>query len=151
VRALTIRQPWADAITHGTKRTENRTRRTTYRGPILIHAGLTGDRAAVLAGVPVGPDKRGHVIGTAQLVGCHQATDGCCPEWGFPNCWHWELADVQALTQPVPAKGQLGLWNPPAELLAAVRDQPCPECTGAEDCHQIGCQQPTATNDPAHA
>jgi hypothetical protein len=155
VKALTIRQPWADAIVHlvgNPKRTENRTRPTKYRGLVLIHAGLTGDRVAVLAGVPVGPDKRGAVIGTAQIIGCHPGM-GCCAPWGMmqasrsePPIWHWELADVRPLAAPVPAKGQLGLWNPPAEVLAAVLDQPCPECTGAEDCHQLGCQQPAAVS-----
>lgn len=145
-KALTVRQPWADAIAHGPKRTENRTRPTKYRGLLLIHAGLTGDRAAVLAGISVGPDKRGHVIATAQLVGCHQADGQCCGKWGFPDCWHWELADVQALTAPVPAKGQLGLWTPPSEvLLAVLADGPtCSVCTGTDDCHQLGCQQAAA-------
>ena len=142
MKALTIRQPYADAIVHlveNPKRIENRTRPTKHRGLILIHAGLTGDRAAVLAGIPVGPDKRGHIIGTARIVGCH-AELGCCWPWGLPDRWHWELADVTALTVPVPAKGQLGLWTPPANVLAAVLDQPCPTCGGTDDCHQIGCQ-----------
>ena len=147
IKALTIRQPWADAIVHGTKRTENRTRPTKYRGTVLIHAGLTGDRNAVLAGIPVGPDVRGHIIGTAQLVGCHPGM-GCCAPWGRmqssrfePPLWHWELADVTALTAPVPAKGQLGLWNPTPEILAAIADQPCPTCDGTGGDHQIGCQE----------
>ena len=146
MKALTIRQPWADAIIHGAKRIENRTRPTKHRGQILIHAGLTGDRAAVLAGVPVGPDKRGHIIGIAELTGCHPGM-GCCAPWGMmqasrgePPIWHWEMDNVTALTVPVPAKGQLGLWNPTAELLAAIDAQPCPMCDGTGDDHQIGCQ-----------
>lgn len=39
LRALSIRQPWAWAITHAGKRIENRSWSTNYRGPILIHAG----------------------------------------------------------------------------------------------------------------
>lgn len=171
MKALTIRQPWADAIVHlaeNPKRVENRTRPTKYRGQILIHAGLIGDRAAVLAGVPAGPDKRGHIIGIAELTGCH-AELGCCWPWGLPDRWHWELADVQPLAVPVPAKGQLGLWNPPADVLNAVivqralslaavmqgrdpgeleqlrheawcRDAACPMCDGTGGDHQIGCQ-----------
>ncbi|MCX5285963.1 ASCH domain-containing protein [Streptomyces sp. NBC_00198] len=38
-RGLTIRQPWAFAIAEGFKTIENRTRRTNYRGSLLIHAG----------------------------------------------------------------------------------------------------------------
>jgi ASCH domain len=36
---LTVRQPWAWAIIHGGKDVENRSWRTKYRGPLLIHAG----------------------------------------------------------------------------------------------------------------
>lgn len=140
MKALTVRQPWADAIAHGPKHTENRTRRTTYRGPLLIHAGLAEDRNALPPLLTEGwPDERGYVVATAQLVGCHRADGQCCGNWGFLGCWHWELADVQALTAPVPAKGQLGLWNPTAELLAAIADQPCPVCDGTGGDHQIGC------------
>lgn len=124
IRALTIRQPWADAIAHGEKRTENRSRRTNYTGKVLIHAGLTGDReAVVIAGVWPGPDVRGAVIAVADLVGCHQAAKGCCAPWGFEDCWHWVLSDVRPLPRPIPAKGRLGLWIPDADLLAAVEAQ----------------------------
>jgi hypothetical protein len=63
------------------------------------------------------------VIATAELVGCHEAVDGCCAPWGFPDCWHWELANVQPLKHAVAKAGALGLWKPAAELLAAA-DQP---------------------------
>lgn len=45
VRALSLRQPWADAVVFGQKRIENRTAWTssTFRGAFLIHAaqGMT--------------------------------------------------------------------------------------------------------------
>lgn len=162
-------------LTENPKRVENRTRPTKHRGQILIHSALIGDRAAVLAGVPVGPDLRGHIIGTARIVGCHPGA-GCCAPWGRmqashsePAVWHWELDDVTALTVPVLAKGQLGLWNPPADVLDAVKGQltqesiaamqvrapreleqlrheawcrgdACPTCDGTGGGHQIGCQ-----------
>jgi hypothetical protein len=128
IRALTIRQPWADAITHGTKRTENR----TWQPPkkhigtrILIHAGaahdpmgrfIITDRDALNSW----PDTRGAILATATLTDCHAAA-GCCAPWGEPNVFHWELADVTALPEPVPCKGRLGLWTPPGDVLATVR------------------------------
>lgn len=122
MKALTIRQPYADAIAHGEKRTENRTRRTSYVGTVLIHAGLTGDRQAVLDGLMPGPDTRGAIIAVADLIGCHQA-DRCCKPWGFADCWHWELAAVRTLATPLLVKGQLGLWTPSDDLLAAAWEQ----------------------------
>lgn len=123
MKALTIRQPWADAIAQPSdnpKRTENRTRRTSYVGTVLIHAGLAEDVGALPPEMTADwPDTRGAIIAVADLIGCHQA-DRCCKPWGFPNVWHWELAAVRALVTPLPAKGQLGLWTPSEELLAAA-------------------------------
>lgn len=123
MKALTIRQPWADAIAHGEKRIENRSRRTNYTGTVLIHAGLGQDVNALPPEMTAGwPDTRGAIIAVADLVGCHQAAR-CCKPWGFPDVWHWELADVRVVPVRVPAKGQLGLWTPAPELLAAVEAQ----------------------------
>jgi hypothetical protein len=43
VKALSIRQPWAWLIVTGYKDIENRSWRTNYRGPLLIHAGRAID------------------------------------------------------------------------------------------------------------
>ncbi|MEU0427892.1 hypothetical protein ABZ235_30660 [Streptomyces canus] len=151
IRGLTIKQPWAFAIAEGFKLVENRSRRTNYRGPLLIHAGRVHDdavsivrhsRAAAIRFDELGGrsnlwDAREYlpsrivpppptslalsaVVATAQLVGCHEATDGCCAPWGFPHSWHWELADVQRLKEAIPKTGALGLWKPDAEVLAAI-------------------------------
>ncbi|SES04167.1 ASCH domain-containing protein [Streptomyces qinglanensis] len=127
MKALTIRQPWADAITHGSKRVENRTWTTNYRGQILIHAGATDDRHAIL---PFGentarrnyPDTRSAILAVANLTDCHAYAD-CCEPWGNWDVYHWQLSNVRPLQQPVPCKGRLGFWTPPAEVLAAVEKQ----------------------------
>ena len=51
MKAITVRQPWAWAILHGGKDVENRTRNIagSYRGPLVIHAGLALDKAAMCA------------------------------------------------------------------------------------------------------
>jgi len=43
MKALSIRQPWADLIARGIKDVENRTWSTKVRGIILIHAGKRFD------------------------------------------------------------------------------------------------------------
>jgi hypothetical protein len=127
VKALTIRQPWADAIAQpgdNPKRTENRSRRTNYTGQLLIHAGLGEDVNALPEEMTASwPDTRGAIIAVAELTGCHQAAGGCCAPWGFPDTWHWQLADVRPVPVPVPCRGQLGLWTPTPDLLAAVEAQ----------------------------
>ncbi|WP_051864904.1 ASCH domain-containing protein [Streptosporangium roseum] len=131
--ALTIRQPWAWAITHGTKRIENRTWTTQHRGPLAIHAGTRIDRGALddmrIRGTAhnlgqARPDyELGAVIAVAQLVHIHSCTRGLCSIWSAHGQHHWELTDIRPLAEPVPCKGRLGLWPLPADADAAVRAQ----------------------------
>lgn len=130
MRALTIKQPWADAIAHGEKRAENRTWEPPkkHRGTrFLIHAGaaydLMGRFIIDRAELDTWPDTRGAIIGVATLQSFHAAADGCCAPWGEPNVYHWVLTDVIALPEPVPAKGALGFWTPTEETVNAVLRQ----------------------------
>lgn len=43
LKALSIKQPWAWAISDLDKRVENRGYRTLYRGELAIHASAEGD------------------------------------------------------------------------------------------------------------
>lgn len=138
--ALTIQQPWADHIVHGghpkwgPKTIENRTWPipAKYVGlRILIHAGKTGDRRALDAGVYPGPDHRGAVIGTARLASCHLDGAACtirtpagCGPWAEREVFHWALTDVWALPMPIrDVRGAQKLWQPAQSLVAAVREQ----------------------------
>jgi hypothetical protein len=47
VRALSLTQPWATLVAIGAKRNETRSWRTTYRGPLAIHATQTIPHYAV--------------------------------------------------------------------------------------------------------
>lgn len=122
MKALSIRPPWAYAIAHLGKRVENRTWRTNYRGPILIHASSTmrNDDVRTLEAI-IGHkiDKtslcRGAIIAIADLVDCVDAAQA-------PSKWTcgptaWRLRNVRTLKAPIPASGMLGLWNPSAALI----------------------------------
>ncbi|HTE57036.1 MAG TPA: hypothetical protein VK698_39555 [Kofleriaceae bacterium] len=125
MRALTIKQPWAGAIAHQTKRVENRTWKLPAKhhgARILIHAGAERDRWAVVHGDHL--DVYSAIVAVATLTGCHWAeSDRLCSPWSQDDAYHWTLDDVIALPQPVPAKGRLGLWAPDAELITAVEQQ----------------------------
>ena len=43
--ALSIRQPWAWLVVNGYRDIENRDWPTNFRGPLLVHAGLTMTRS----------------------------------------------------------------------------------------------------------
>jgi hypothetical protein len=132
LRALTVRQPWADAIARGGKAVENRTWSAPARHVgtrFLIHAAAAPDRHAVLpleviaaGGSDVYLDHRSAIVAVATLAGCHFDA-GCCGMWGQRMVFHWQLADVVPLAVPVPAKGALGFWTPGDDVLVAVRAQ----------------------------
>lgn len=130
MKALTVKQPWADAIVHGTKRTENRTWKPSQPvgSRILIHAGAAYD--------PMGrfviddrdllqswPDARGAIVAVAEISDVHSAQSGCCAPWGQPGVYHWALSNVVALPEPVPCGGRQMLWTPSDDVLAGVRRQ----------------------------
>lgn len=114
--ALSIRQPMAWFVVAGFKNIENRSRRTHYRGPVLIHAGLnrrwfTEDGVAYFAdkyGV-VAPDELycGGIVGVAELVDC---VDQHKSKW-FTGPFGYVLKNARRL--PFRAcTGQLGLFRP---------------------------------------
>jgi hypothetical protein len=135
MRALTVQQPWAWAIFNG-KNIENRTALWSYRGPLAIHAGMRGsergfrDRRILAA---AGSSQQWHdlvygaIIGLVYLVDVHPDA-GCCRPWGesaYPehgtdkirrDIAHLVLDDPREFTEPIPCKGALGLWSPPADL-----------------------------------
>lgn len=120
VRGLTVWQPWATCIALGTKRIENRSWATAYRGLLLIHAGksldLRADQVALTRPFLRRPLPFGAILAVARLIGCHR-DDGWCSLWAQPGGWHWQLTDVIPLSKPIPYPGERGLWIPPAELL----------------------------------
>lgn len=84
MKAITIKQPWASLIVHGTKAIENRTWRTNFRGRILIHSAQSIDisRSPLLSREQfkaVGGKEEyqkhyfgncGCIIGSVEIVGC---------------------------------------------------------------------------------
>lgn len=126
MKALTIRQPWAGAIAHQTKRVENRSWKLPAKhegARILIHAGAKPDKDAVVYGEHL--DVYSVIVAVATITGCHYSDDGtCCGPWGFANTYHWELADVVKLNEPVPATGALGFWTVPDDVIAQI-EQGC--------------------------
>lgn len=126
MKALTIKQPYAGAIAHQTKRVENRSWKLPEKhegARILIHAGAKPDKWAVVYGPRL--DVYSAVVAVATITGCHfdNGNQVCCSYWAQPDRYHWELADVIALPEPVPAKGALSFWTPNEETVNAVLRQ----------------------------
>lgn len=131
MKAITICQPYAELICRGDKRIENRTWPTMYRGLILIHAGksrewLTDDGPNLDPrenyGVPLTDMAFGAFVAVARLVNCvtvdsiHAGRYDDIYPWARDHQhaegpWCWVLQDVQRLANPVPWRGQQGLWD----------------------------------------
>lgn len=124
-KALSIRQPWAWAIMNAGKNIENRPRRFNYRGPICIHASLydnadafiiaenaiweaTGGRGTGYGKGPLPSDrqKRGGIIGTAEIEDCIEASDS---PWFF-GPYGLVLKNVKPVDF-IPVRGALGLFD----------------------------------------
>lgn len=130
--AISIVQPWLDAILDLGKPVENRTWKTSYRGPLLLHAskGWDGDACDFIHGLgltpPTAAGHRGAIVGVAEFADiCSVAVDGrrCgCGGWAMPGQHHWRLARACRF-EPVAHRGSLGMWAPTPAAMTAIRSQ----------------------------
>jgi len=76
MKALSIRQPWAELIMRGVKATETRSRPTNIRGRIYLYASLgrydpaEESEWAAEYGIDIESLPRGVIVGTVELYGC---------------------------------------------------------------------------------
>lgn len=114
MKALSVRQPWAWLIVHGGKDIENRTWKTAYRGPVLIHAAkkvdLTAYNSLADEGIGLPPMEELHtggIIGRVEIVDCVSIS----PSGWFSGPYGLVLANPAALTFH-PCRGQLFFFQP---------------------------------------
>lgn len=122
--ALTLKQPWASAIFLG-KDVENRSWPTDYRGPLIIHAGKTTDPRAYRSriGRRLPHDlPAGAALGLVQIVGVETPQQPNSSPWGDRRSYRWRLFNPQPFPEPVPLRGQQGLFWPDNDELAAAVD-----------------------------
>lgn len=99
LKAISLRQPWAEAIMRGGKTKEYRHMMTQHRGPVYIYASLgrvDPEQEAEWAeqhGVDVESLPRGVVVGTVNITGCVEEVG---------DVFAWTLENPQRLSQPIP-------------------------------------------------
>lgn len=132
-RALSIRQPWMDAILYGGKRIENRVawQGSAFRGPVLLHAAkamtLTEYNEAILfmmkRGIKWRPKlppelTRGAIVGRAEVIDVIR-TGGVNAKGDYhvrrSDPWYMdgfalELSRVEVFPEPIPYRGMLGFF-----------------------------------------
>jgi hypothetical protein len=121
MKALSIKQPWAQLIIIGAKDVESRSQRTSFRGRFAVHVSLKRANYEDVDIEAIPPDLRepamrawesnafaGRVIGTVELVDCIRDSDSI---WAIDDRWHWVLRDPRRYSKSRPAKGKLGMWE----------------------------------------
>lgn len=136
MKTLSVRQPWAWAIAKGYKTIENRSRATSHRGPLAIHASQRWDepKQLWLANAVSIARNQGHALperlgddmpyaDTGLVIAVVDVVDVCtasrdeprvvcdCGPWANAGETHWQLANARLLSEPFSAKGRLGLWD----------------------------------------
>src|SRR5487761_1872329 len=109
LKALSIRQPWAELILRGDKTVEYRTQPTKTRGRVYIYAALgSADLADAevlrLLGSPLVEVPRGVIVGTVEINDCV----------GSDGEYEWCLANPERLDPPIaPAEQPQPVWFHP--------------------------------------
>ena len=140
VKIISVRQPWAWLIVAGHKDIENRTWRTSYRGPLLIHASQAMEEDDFPmqrqwikeSGIVIPEDlPRGAIVGAATLTDVHDWASppytGSVPgqvkyspsPW-FEGPYGFEMADAVEFAESIPCRGQLSIRDISDALAARV-------------------------------
>lgn len=140
MKALTIKQPWATLIMRCGKDIENRQWYTSQRGIIAIHTSARMKRedveeaCALMRGFIPNFSERiftdecfreperypiGCIVGTVEIVDCVKHSDS---PW-FVGEYGFVLRNPVCFAKPIPARGMLGFWEVPGDLLAVMREQ----------------------------
>lgn len=117
MKALSVKQPWANLIAGGHKTIETRTWATKYRGELLICASKTVDTfmAEILSFTApvIGISPIGQALCIVDLVDCRPIVKADSPAAWCPaelGSFAWVLENVRPI-KPFPVKGQLGIFE----------------------------------------
>lgn len=127
MKAISVRQPWADLIVQGKKKMELRTWKVTYRGPLAIHASQTVEREECVAhGLDPDMITNGGFVGIVDLVDIvpldektfrASKNEHLSPGGFNAPLFGWRLVNPRLLAHPQPGRGKMGLFNVPDELV----------------------------------
>ncbi len=124
MKALTLWQPYAQAIALGLKQYETRSWATKHRGPVAIHCSvkpLSKEYKELADKYGISDNLQyGKIVVICDLLDCIYMTDEfikqqCETEIDFGD-WNagryaWKLKIIKVLDKPVAAKGYQGIWN----------------------------------------
>ena len=149
MRAISLHQPWAAAVTLGWKGDETRHWPVKPGGWLAIHSAKKWDKAqretarrlsllvekeatyfSHMDDCPA--NQRGAIVCIARFVGCVEMDDKLIEatpaiERAFgnwkPGRWAWQLRDVIPLHFPIQITGRQSMWTLPKNVEAEIRKQ----------------------------
>lgn len=125
MKVLTLKQPFASLVASGIKEYEFRTWKTSYRGELLIHAGLGVDKKAIEKYKDYNLDyPTGSIIAKVNLVDCLEVDDKLREILKEKNSivysnqinnkdsknYAFVLKDIKKI-KPINIKGKLSFWE----------------------------------------
>ncbi len=124
MKALSVKQPWAWGLVTGLKTIENRTWKTSHRGPLLIHAGksteldpLAPPFDLLFPGLDPADLIYQSLIGIVDIIDCVPLADApVTPFTQGPYCW---ICANPRPIRPIPCAGKQRLFSvslPPSAL-----------------------------------
>ena len=102
IKALSVKQPWANLIASGEKTIETRLWETDYRGPLLI---VSSKQPKI--------EPAGFALAIVELVDCRPMTldDESAAKCGaYPGAYSWVFSNIRRI-EVFPVRGQLGLYD----------------------------------------
>lgn len=117
MKALSLKQPFAELILQGKKKIELRKWNTKFRGDFLIHASKIPDSKAMKK-FKFNDLSRGCIVGKAKLVDVkkynneeeHKADQNLHLATTFWGNYGFVLEDVKRIKE-IPYKGKLNFWD----------------------------------------
>lgn len=123
MKAITLKEPWASLVVNGYKTYEFRSRKTNFRGKILIHAAKCCDKNNIDRFKSYNLDYGvGEIIGEAEIVDCIKVTEPLrkhlleldnvvYKESGYKETYAYVIKNAKKYDKYIPCKGNLSIWN----------------------------------------
>ena len=102
MKAISLKQPWANLVACGYKTLETRTWSTGYRGDLLICSSASGEI-----------EPTGCALAVVKLVDCREMEDGDAEAaciLRYPEAKVFVLEDIR-LVRPFPVRGRLNIYD----------------------------------------
>lgn len=134
MKALSMTQPWAQALFLDLKHYETRSWSTNHRGLLLIHAAKRFPKDAqdfarteralgrgnprIVLGAIIGKVELAKIWRTEELIGRLSGIEHLYGDYS-PGRFAWEFVNPILLNEPIPYRGALGLFNVDEKLLGS--------------------------------